>query len=80
VRVAGRFVRVVAMGESYYELRLIGGRDVQASAGGSFSSRTGWRSGRRPPSNTPPMQDPASFDLAAVKKQIAATIKAHQGQ
>jgi arylsulfatase len=28
----------------------------------------------------PPMQDPASFNLEAVKKQIEDTIKAHQGQ
>ena len=30
--------------------------------------------------NYPPMQDPASFNLDAVKKQIAAMIKAHEGQ
>jgi arylsulfatase len=28
----------------------------------------------------PPMQDPASFNLDAVKRQIQATIKAHEGQ
>jgi len=28
----------------------------------------------------PPMQDPASFNLAAVKEKIEAAIKAHQGQ
>ena len=28
----------------------------------------------------PPMQDPASFNLEAVKKQIDAAIKAHHGQ
>jgi arylsulfatase len=28
----------------------------------------------------PPMQDPASFNLEAVKKQIEDTIKMHSGQ
>ena len=28
----------------------------------------------------PPMQDPASFNLEAVKKQIDDTVKAHAGQ
>ena len=28
----------------------------------------------------PPMQDPASFNLDAVKKQIEELIKSHQGQ
>jgi hypothetical protein len=28
----------------------------------------------------PPMQDPASFNLEAVKKQIEAMIKAREGQ
>jgi arylsulfatase len=28
----------------------------------------------------PPMQDPASFNLEAIKKKIEATIKAHEGQ
>ena len=28
----------------------------------------------------PPMQDPASFNLDAVKQQIDAMIKAHAGQ
>jgi arylsulfatase len=28
----------------------------------------------------PPMQDPASFNLEAIKRQIQATIKAHEGQ
>jgi hypothetical protein len=28
----------------------------------------------------PPMQDPASFNLDAVKKQIEEMIKAHSGQ
>jgi hypothetical protein len=28
----------------------------------------------------PPMQDPASFNLDAVKKQIEAVIKSHEGQ
>ena len=28
----------------------------------------------------PPMQDPASFNLEAVKKKIDAMIKAHRGQ
>jgi arylsulfatase len=28
----------------------------------------------------PPMQDPASFNLDAVKKKIDAMIKEHQGQ
>jgi len=28
----------------------------------------------------PPMQDPASFNLEAVKKQIQAMIKQHEGQ
>jgi len=30
--------------------------------------------------NYPPMQDPASFNLDAVKKQIEAAIKSHEGQ
>jgi arylsulfatase len=30
--------------------------------------------------NYPPMQDPASFNLDAVKKQIQAMIKQHEGQ
>jgi arylsulfatase len=29
--------------------------------------------------NYPPMQDPASFNLDAIKKQIEAVIKAHHG-
>ena len=29
--------------------------------------------------NYPPMQDPASFNLDAIKKQIDAVIKAHHG-
>ena len=28
----------------------------------------------------PPMQDPASFNLDAVKKQIQQAVKAHEGQ
>ena len=30
--------------------------------------------------NYPPMQDPASFNLEAVKKQIQAMMKQHEGQ
>lgn len=30
--------------------------------------------------NYPPMQDPASFNLEAVKRQIDSVIKAHEGQ
>jgi hypothetical protein len=28
----------------------------------------------------PPMQDPASFNLDAIKAKIAAALKAHEGQ
>jgi hypothetical protein len=30
--------------------------------------------------NYPPMQDPASFNLDAVKKQVEAVIKSQRGQ
>ena len=39
-----------------------------------------WGSWRRRPSSYPPMQDPASFNLEAIKKKVEEAIRSHSGQ
>ena len=69
-----------------------GGQSLNDSGGGyinDFYAREFWRfvmvqqevmNLAKTAIDYPPMQDPASFNLDAVKKQIEAVIKAHEGQ
>ena len=53
---------------------------MPASSGGSSSSSSRVAKLAKTAIDYPPMQDPASFNLDAIKKKIDEMIKEHEGQ